>query len=292
MEECTVRANGLELFARAAGPERGALVLLLHGFPESSRSWRHQLPALAAAGWRAVAPDLRGFGRSPKQGPFDLRTLAADVAGMVRALGRERAAIVGHDWGGAAAWAAATHEPEVVERLAVLNCPHPAVLARELARNPRQLLRSWYVLAFQLPLLPEWLLTRRRAALVAAVVRRGSAVRGVWPREVLDEYREAFLLPGAARAALGYYRAAVRGPAAFRGASRRPIRAPTLIVWGARDPALLEDTVAPTRMLPWFAPGNAPRLVRVPQAGHFVQSEAPEQVNAALLGWLGPAARP
>jgi pimeloyl-ACP methyl ester carboxylesterase len=289
MEERTIRANGVELFARAAGPERGPLVLLLHGFPESSASWRHQLPALAAAGWRAVAPDLRGYGRSSKEGPFDLRTVAADVAGLVRALGRERAAVVGHDWGGAAAWAAATLEPEVVERLAVLNSPHPAVLAAVLARNPRQLLRLWYFLAFQLPLVPEWLLTRRRAALVAAIVRGGSAVRGVWPADVLDEYRAAFLRPGAARAALGYYRAALRGPQAFRGARRRPIRAPTLIVWGARDPALLAETISPARMAPYFAPGNAPRIVRIPDAGHFVQSEAPERVNAALLGWLGPA---
>jgi epoxide hydrolase 4 len=289
MEERTIRANGVELFARAAGPERGPLVVLLHGFPESSRSWRHQLPALAAAGWRAVAPDLRGYGRSTKEGPYDLRTLAADVAGIVRGLGRERAAVVGHDWGGAAAWAAATLQPEVVDRLAVLNCPHPAVLAREIARNPRQLLRSLYVLAFQLPLVPEWLLTRRRAALVAALVRGGSAVRGVWPRDVLDEYRESFLRPGAARAALGYYRAAVRGPRVFRGARAHPIRAPTLVVWGARDPALLEETVALSKMAPYFAPGNAPRVVRLADAGHFVQNEAPERVNAALVGWLGPA---
>jgi pimeloyl-ACP methyl ester carboxylesterase len=113
----------------------------------------------------------------------------------------------------------------------------------------------------------------------------------VWPREVLDEYRESFLRPGTARAAVGYYRAAVRGSQAFRGARDRPIRAPTLIVWGARDPALLEETVSPSKMAPYFARGNAPRIVRLADVGHFVQNEAPERVNAALIGWLGPAPR-
>src|SRR5574340_319434 len=191
METLAIRANGASFAALADGPPDGPLVLLLHGFPELSRSWRHQLPALAAAGYRAVAPDLRGYGGSDQGGPYDLGTLAADAAGMVTALGRERATVVGHDWGGAVAWAVAGRRPEVVERLVVLNCPPASVLARELRRNPRQLRRSAYMLLFQLPWLPEWLLTRHRAAAVARALRGGSHVRSAWPPEELERYRQA-----------------------------------------------------------------------------------------------------
>jgi pimeloyl-ACP methyl ester carboxylesterase len=287
MTPLTLRANGLSFSALAAGPEDGPLALLLHGFPELSRSWRHQLPALSAAGYRAVAPDLRGYGDSGRGGPYDLDTLTADVAGLVRALGRERAVVIGHDWGGAIAWGTAVLRPEVVDRLVVLNCPHPAVLAEELVRNPRQLLRSSYMLFFQLPLVPEWTLTRRHAAAVARALRGGSAVRSAWPREELDRYREAFLRPGAASAALGYYRAAFRRPAGFRRAAlAHPIAAPTLVVWSARDRFLGVEMIAPARMAPYLAPGNVPRIVLLEDAGHFVQNEAPARVNAAVVGWL------
>lgn len=285
MEEIRFRANGVPFFALAEGPPQGRLVLLLHGFPELSLSWRRQLPALAAAGFRAVAPDMRGYGRSGgREGPFDLRTLADDVAGMVGALGRERAAVVGHDWGGAAAWGAAGYRPEVVERLVVLNSPHPSVLRRELARNPRQLLRSWYMFLFQIPRLPEWLVTRNGAAEVGRMLRGGAHRREAFPWEETAPYRESFLQPGGARAALGYYRAAFRrGPA---GAPRpRPIQAPTLILWGACDRFLGRETIAPAKMARLFA-GAGPEISFVEGAGHYVQNEAPEAVNAALVAFL------
>jgi epoxide hydrolase 4 len=288
----TLRANGITFSGLSAGPDDGPLALLLHGFPELSRSWRHQLPALAAAGYRAVAPDLRGYGDTERAGPYDVATLTADVAGLVRALGRRSAVIVGHDWGGAIAWATAVLRPEVVDRLVVLNCPPPGVLVEELLRNPRQLGRSAYMFVAQLPLLPEWLLTRCRAAAVARALRGGSAIRSAWPDDELDRYRAACLRPGAARAALGYYRAAFRSPVGLRDEARRhPIAAPTLVVWGAKDRFLGLETIAPERLRPYFAAGNAPRVVLVEEAGHFVQNEAPERVNAAVLGWLvsGPA---
>ena len=288
MEEVTLNANGLSFHALSAGPPDGPLVLLLHGFPEFSRSWRHQLAALAEAGYRAVAPDLRGYGESERRGPYDLPTLTADAAGLVRALGRERAVLVGHDWGGAIAWAAAHREPEVVERLVVLNCPHPATMATELMRNPRQLVRSAYMLFFQVPRLPEWMLTRDDAALVARMLRGGSHVRAAWSREELDHYRHAFLRPGAAAAAISYYRAAFRRPLdSLRAARARRITAPTLVIWGVHDRALGEELIAPEKLAPWFAPGTVPEIRRIEEAGHFVQNEAPERVNAELLSWLG-----
>jgi pimeloyl-ACP methyl ester carboxylesterase len=291
-EHLRLHANGLDFHALAEGPHDGPLVLLLHGFPELSRSWRHQLPALAAAGLRAVAPDLRGYGESGKQGPYDLRTLAADVAGLVRALDRERAAVVGHDWGGAAAWGAAMYEPSVVERLAVLDCPHPFALARELLVNRRQLRRSLYMLFFLLPWLPEWVLTRRGATAVGRSLRGGSYVRGVWPRDETALYQRAFLAPGVAHAALGYYRAAARSARRWRREQPPRVTAPVLILWGANDSALGLETIAPDRLEPYLASGNVPEVRVIEGAGHFLQNEAPQRVNAELLAWLAPATVP
>lgn len=288
MENLFLKANGLDFHALAEGPEEGPLVLLLHGFPELSLSWRHQLPALGAAGYRAVAPDLRGYGRSGRQGPYDLRTLSDDVAGLVHALGRESAVIVGHDWGGGVAWGTAFYRPEVVERLVILNCPHPAVLAAEVLRSREQLRRSGYMFFFQIPFLPEYLLSRHRAEAVARALRGGSTVRSVWTPEALEPYREAFSDRASAGAALGYYRAAFRHALSNRRAAlASPVAAPTLIVWGVEDRFLGRELVDPAKMKPYFRSGNVPEMAFVYGAGHFVQNEAPEEVNRALLGWLG-----
>ena len=150
-----LRANGIEFAALADGPEDGPLVLLLHGFPELSRSWRHQLPALAGAGFRAVAPDLRGYGDTEARGPYDLRTLAADVDGLIDALGHERAVVVGHDWGGVIAWAAAHIHRDRVARLAILNAPHPRLMSEELFASGEQRKRSMLRLPVPGPALPR-----------------------------------------------------------------------------------------------------------------------------------------
>jgi pimeloyl-ACP methyl ester carboxylesterase len=286
LEHLRLRANGISFHALAAGPADGPLALLLHGFPELAISWQHQLPALAAAGFRAVAPDLRGYGGTDKLGPFDLRTLAKDVAELVRACGRERATIIGHDWGGAIAWGTAFLEAAVVERLVVLNMPHPAVFARALLTSPRQLLRSWYMFAFQLPLLPEFVLTRDGASAIARSLRGGSSVRDVWTTEALAPYREAMQQPGAAHAAVDYYRAAFRNPTILRAAKQHPIAAPTKIIWGTGDRFLGLELIDRAAMRPFFAEGNSPTIELVEGAGHFVQNEAAERVNAALVSWL------
>jgi pimeloyl-ACP methyl ester carboxylesterase len=241
-----------------------------------------------------VAPDLRGYGRSGgREGPFDLRTLADDVAGLVHALGRAGAAVVGHDWGGAAAWAAAARRPEVVERLVVLDCPHPAALARELMTNPRQLRRSLYMLLFQLPWLPEWLVARRGGAAVGRALRGGSHVKAAFSWEDTAPYRAAFSAPGAAAPPLGYYRAAFRS--AFTGGAhawrRRLVTAPTLVLWGREDRFVGTETLAPARLAPHFGDGNVPEVRVFDGAGHFLQNELPAEVNAALVRFLARGAR-
>jgi pimeloyl-ACP methyl ester carboxylesterase len=252
-------------------------VLLLHGFPELSLSWARHLPALAAAGVRAVAPDLRGYGETERRGPYDLRTLADDVAGLVRALGRERAGVVGHDWGGGIAWMTPHVHPEVVERLMILNCPHPATLGLEFLRNPRQLWRSKYMFWFQLPVLAEWAVTRREARLVDLAL-------APVPKEVRDAARVSFLRPGAASAAIGYYRAAFRRPLlAHRLGRANPIACPVKIVWGVRDRFLGQELIEPRKLAAYVA--RDPEIVKV-DAGHFVQHEAPERVREELLSFF------
>ena len=290
MEELWIDAGGLRMHALADGPVDGPLVVLLHGFPELSRSWRHQLPALAAEGYRAVAPDQRGYGETELRGPYDPATLARDVVGLVHALGRERATLVGHDWGGAVAWIVARDHPEAVERLVALNCPPPALLARELVRNPRQLRRSWYVFFFQLPVLPERRMARDGAAVVARALIGGSHVRAAWSLEEIDAYRAAFARPGRAKAAIDWYRAAFRRALVPRRRRHRPlVSAPTLLLWGAEDRFLGLELVDRAKLATVLAPGNEPSVVVLEHAGHFVQNEAPERVNAELLRWLGQA---
>ncbi len=290
METLILTANGIGFHALADGPADGPLVLCLHGFPELARSWRRQLPALGEAGYRAVAPDLRGYGQTERRGPYGIRTLVDDVAGLVAALGRERAVLVGHDWGGAVAWSTAALRPTVVDRLVAVNCPPPAELFRSLLRSPAQLRRSWYILFFQLPWLPERRLAANGAEVVARALVGGAHRRGVWSAEELDTYRAAFARPGRAKAAIDWYRAAFRS--ALRPRRTRPlprVSAPTLVLWGVEDRFLGRELVSPEALRRVLAEGNLPTVVWIEDAGHFVQNESPERVNAELLAWLGPA---
>jgi epoxide hydrolase 4 len=279
-----LRANGIAFAALADGPEDGPLVLLLHGFPELCRSWRHQLPALAAAGYRAVAPDLRGYGDTEAKGPYDLRTLARDVDGLITALGRERSVVVGHDWGGVIAWAAGHRHRDRVERLVIMNAPHPRLMREELFASGEQRHRSRYVFQFQVPFLPERRLSRDNGAAIARSLRGGSYVREAWSDDELEHYRNAFSSPDRLRGPLAYYRTSFRHALLRRGAGLGgPIDTPTLVLWGIRD-RFLGPALADANRLRAQAPRV--RVVFIDEAGHFVQNEAPERVNAELLAWL------
>jgi pimeloyl-ACP methyl ester carboxylesterase len=271
--------------ALVAGPPDGPVVLLLHGFPELNISWRHQIPVLAEAGYRVVAPNQRGYAGSVREGSYATADLAADAVAMLDAVGAEHAVVVGHDWGGGVAWTVAHLYGERVQALVAMNCPPLEVLARHLTRDPRQLARSWYMFFFQLPYLPE----RFVAAKMPGTLVGGSYNRKAWNRATLAPYAEAFATPQDAHGPVSWYRGAFRS--AVRGGlrSRRlpPIEAPVLIVWGVHDRFLGQDLVSPAELRGTLAFGNAADLVLVEEAGHFVQNEAPGEVNRALLDWLG-----
>lgn len=276
-----VQLSEVTLHCAEAG-EGSRLVLLLHGFPEIWFSWRNQIPALARAGFRVVAPDMRGYNTSSKPGrvrDYRIETLARDISELIRALGAERAAVVGHDWGAIVAWAFAMLHGAQLERLCVMNAPNLLDYRRVGLRSLEQLRRSWYVGFFQIPFLPEWLARQNRyAGMVAAF--KGLVARGRMSQEDLEIYRSASSQPGALTAAVNYYRAGFRtylsGFPPFQ-----PIDREVLVIWGERDRYLIPALAQPD---PRWAPRA--RVERLQDASHFVQMDQPEQVNSLLLGFL------
>ncbi|WP_165249369.1 alpha/beta fold hydrolase [Paludisphaera soli] len=287
LRHSTIPTNGVRLHVVESGPEGGPPVILLHGFPEPWACWRRQIGPLADAGFRVLAPDQRGYGLSDKPGPvsaYALDALADDVLGLVESTGRPRAALVGHDWGGIVAWWVATRNPERVERLAILNAPHPAASKRYLLTSPRQLLKSWYVFAFQLPRLPEALLRRDDFRPLAESLRNTSRP-GTFADADLDEYRRAWSQPGAITAMIHWYRALLRyGPSAGRSAR---VVVPALILWGARD-RFLERGIAEASL----ALCDRGRLEFFDEATHWIQHEEPDRVNRRLIEFLGSEVDP
>jgi pimeloyl-ACP methyl ester carboxylesterase len=273
-----VETNGVRLHYVAAGS--GPLVLLLHGFPEFWYSWRHQLPALATR-FRVVAPDLRGYNLSDKpQTGYDLTTLINDISGLVAALGERRAHVVGHDWGGALAWALAIRDPDRVERLAILNAPHPALMLHEL-RRPRQLRRSLYIGLFQLHGMAERAVARDDYAVVRRTFRGADRARAFLADGDIQRYVDAIARPGALSAALAYYRQ-LPHPSSFRAISPlRVITAPTLVLWGEQDPYLGPELL--DGLDDWVRDLYVRRFAA---AGHWLNQQEPERVNAELLAFL------
>jgi pimeloyl-ACP methyl ester carboxylesterase len=266
----------------------GPLVLLVHGFPEFWWTWRNQLESLAAAGYRAAAIDLRGYGGSdkPPRG-YDLVTLAGDVAGLVRSLGEANATVIGHDWGGLLAWTMGVYYPKVVQRLVAVSAAHPLRLGHSLLTDVRG--QGWAVrhaLGFQLPIAPEKRLVKNDAALIGELLHDWSGPD--WPDAETERlYRSAFQIPGVAHCALEYHRWTIRSllrPDGIRYASRMrsPIRVPVLHLHGALD----------RTVLPRSAQGSG-RYVEAPYrwkliegAGHFPQEERPSSFDKELIGWL------
>lgn len=268
----------------AEAPEGGPvpadvpLVVFLHGFPEFWWSWRHQLRAFADAGFWAVAPDMRGYGGSDKPravSAYEVERIAADVAGLLAALGREKAFIVGHDWGAVIAWTFAQIHPSMTERLAILNVPHPLQMVRGL-RRPAQLRKSWYIFFFQLGRLAERVVRRDDYA----YLRRTFRADGV-PDDEAEIYVRAIAEPQVLASAMNYYRASVRRVFGGRLPKTSRIDAPVLVIWGDGDRYLGKEMAEPPAR---FVP-NA-RVVHLPGVSHWVQNAAPAKVNELLLGFV------
>lgn len=278
-EHRIVDCNGIRLHVAEARPanitDQTPLVVFLHGFPEHWWSWRNQLTAMRDAGYWAVAPDLRGYGESDKPwdvAEYEVEKLAGDVAGLIRALGREKALVVGHDWGGVVAWAFAMEHPDMLERLAILNVPHPLQMLKGL-RTYKQLMKSWYIFFFQLPKLPELAIAKDDYAFVRKTFA-GDRV----PEEEIERYVEALRIPGVVRSAVNYYRAVIRRVASGRIPKTRIIDRPVLVIWGDRDRFLGKEMAEPP---PRYVP-NA-RTVHLDNATHWVQRDEPARVNELLL---------
>ena len=253
-------------------------MVLLHGFPECAYSWRHQLPPLVAAGFRVIVPDQRGYNRSDKPrgiAQYTVAKLAGDVIGLLDALGVARAHIVGHDWGGAVAWTTASLFPARVERMVVMNGPHPSHARREILLNPAQLRRSYYMFLFQLPYLAEKMLLR--PGFIARAFRGTAVQKSAFSDEDLAVYSAAIQQPGAATAILSWYRASMQ-----LGLPKLPqVLARSLCIWGDGDLAL-----GPRMAQHLDRYAREIEVQHIADAGHWVQQEQPEQVNTHLLEFL------
>ena len=278
--------SGLHMRIARAGS--GPLLIFLHGFPECWYSWRHQLRALSDR-FDCVASEMRGYGETDAPAGvanYTLDKLVGDVADLIAALGHDGAVVIGHDWGGAVAWATAMMRPEVVERLIVMNCPHLERMSYALRHNPHQMLRSWYMLFFQLPRIPEWVFRRRNFDALARALRDGTIQKNVFSETDLDYFRAAFRNPYSLTAAINYYRANLRsGFMARPGANTwidKKISAPTLLIWGEQDFALGKELTYGMEKL--FA---GPFEIRyIPDSGHWVQQEKPDPVNQYVRDFL------
>ena len=267
-------------YAQAGDGER--LIILLHGFPEFWYSWRHQLNALSDE-YTVIAPDLRGYNLSDK--PTDLKDyaiekLSDDVLGLINYFGRRDAAVIGHDWGAAIAWHLAENHPEHIWKLAALQVPPISVWQKN--QTFRQFLVSWYMFFFQIPGLPEWLLSRNNFAMLENSLKNSTAQKGIFTDEDFKRYKEAWNEPFALTAMINYYRANVFKRLFAKLKTDKKIRVPTLFIYGEKDFAILPETVKGVGEAI-----DAPfEYFHIPEAGHWVQQEASETVTQILREFL------
>lgn len=281
---CTefIQANGLTFEVDVCG-SGDKFALLLHGFPESKFSWRHQMPLLARLGYTVWAPNLRGYGRSsrPKEiGDYHIDRLVADAAGLIDAAKAKSTLLMAHDWGAIVAWHFAIKRARPLERLIIMNVPHPACFDREI-KTWKQFKKSWYVMFFQIPWLPERLLARQGGEAIRRAFVDMAIDKARFPVAVTDEFRRNAMEPGALSAMINYYRAAMRAGSAVMNPQPGTVDTPTLMIWGEEDTALDKATTVGTDKYV-----RDLTLRYLPGVSHWVQQEAPEKVNAMIEAWI------
>jgi len=277
----TIATNGVRLHGVEAGPEDGRLLILLHGFPEFWYGWRRQIGPLAAAGYRVLVPDQRGYnlsGKPRRVSSYNLDRLARDVLGLIEAAGAAKARVVAHDWGALVGWWLGIRYPQTLERLALLNVPHPLVMQRALLHSSAQRKKSRYMFFYQLPWLPERIFTRNDFA-YAEKALRGSSRSGTFSDEDIVRYKEAWSQPRAVRSMIHWYRAALR--ARPRQPKNPRVSVPTLLIWGAQDRFLGKEMAQASIDL-----CDRGRLELLAEATHWVHLEEPERVNRLLVDFL------
>jgi epoxide hydrolase 4 len=286
MQSQFIQTNNINLHVMTDGPENGTAVILLHGFPEFHYGWKNQIPALVEAGFRVIVPDQRGYNLSDKPGgisAYDVDTLAMDVVGLFDHFGIEKARLVGHDWGAAVAWTVAINHPERLEKLAILNVPHPDVMTDYVLRNPAQRKKSWYVFFFQIPWLVEWILGKNDFEYLAQLLKR-SGHRNTFTDADIVEYKKAWSQTGALTGMLNWYRSIVRRGVRSAFIPKTPARrvhVPTIMLWGQRDVALSFDMAQPSINL-----CDEGRLIFFDKATHWVQHDASEEINQQLISFM------
>ena len=276
-----IETNGIKLHIVQKGDSESPLVLLLHGFPEFWYGWRQQIDFLAGMGFRVVVPDQRGYNLSDKPKGIDayrIDNLTLDIIGLIDALKYKKATIIGHDWGGMIAWQLAIKYPERLEKLIILNIPHPKVMKKTLLTSWQQKRKSWYIFFFQVPWLPELISSRINFALLRKGLIKSSR-RGTFSETDLKQYQEAWSKKNALRSMINWYRAAFR--TMFEKSVKSYIDIPTLLIWGMKDFALISDMAQPSIDL-----CRKGRLVFIKEASHWVQHEEPDRVNLLIKDFL------
>ena len=284
-EHLTLEHGVLTFSAQAMGD--GPIVLCLHGFPDNAGSFRHQLPVLADAGYRAISLTLRGYElRSiPADGDYTIETIATDILAVIDSLGKGPVHLIGHDWGAAVAYVAAAAAPERFQSLTVMAVPHAGRFAREGLRIPKQLRLSWYMGFFNIPWLSDWVVSRKEYAFIRRLWADWSPG---WQPEtgVLDDVIRTLSQPGVRSAALGYYRAALSIKALLVSAKEAHylVPVPTLALSGERDGCISSDVFEQLMVARDFPKGLT--FSRIAEAGHFLHQEQPGQVNRKIVDWL------
>jgi len=280
MESFSFKNGGVDLHAVAAGPKDGPVVILLHGFPEFWYGWHRQIEPLAAAGFRVIVPDQRGYNLSSKPSgvaAYALTELVSDVIAIADQLGQEKVFLAGHDWGAAVAWGTALLHPQRIAKLVVLNVPHPSVMRKFLSTRPRQFFRSWYMFFFQLPWLPEAVFSAFNFRIGARALLRSSRP-GTFTNEDLVQYRAAWSQPGALTGMINWYRGLFRARVQFPD---KTVRVPTRILWGERDAFLLAEMAHES--LRYCA---SVELFTFANATHWLQHEEAARVSELLVDFF------
>lgn len=277
----TIHTNGVNLHVAQAGPEDGKLIIFLHGFPEAWFGWRYQIPYFAERDYRVWAPDQRGYNLSDKPrwiADYSIDELASDVVGLIDASGREKVYLVGHDWGGIAAWRTAQAYPQRIEKMAILNVAHHTV-ARQFSRTvPKQLLKFWYVMFFQLPFLPQRWYSANDWDIGVKSLLAGTR-KGTFTREDLDRYKESWRRTGDGSSMINWYRAMAQ--IRVRRLPSPRITVPTLLLWGEKDQAQMREMAQASIDL-----CDNGKLIYFEDTSHWIQHEEPDRVNQEIEAFL------